>query len=141
MYAPFVISSITEDNSIGDKIAAHNIVLLEQLLNAQLQLSAYGTGVAGIALVFIGTAPEDNIHEEELNFDPATGEGYLQLRLPYTALEQASAEEVLGLMARRYLEGLRDLAQVAKAADFDWKRLLQDVQGVFGEVTNFSSDE
>jgi hypothetical protein len=41
MYAPFVISSIVEDNPVGDKIDAHNVVLLEQLLNKNLQLSSF----------------------------------------------------------------------------------------------------
>lgn len=141
LYTAFVVSSIAEDNSIGDKIDTNNVQWMEQLLNSRLQLAAYGPGVKGIGVVFLGTAPEDVIHEEECRFDAASGEAYLQLRLPYAALEQASEAEVLGLMARRYVEGLRDLAGVAGAADFDWERLLQDVQGVFGEVTNFSSDE
>ena len=131
MYTAFVVSSITEDNPIGDKIDTHNVQLLEQLLNANVQLATYGTGVTGIAVVFVGTAPEDVIHEEEISFEPATREGYLQLRLPYAALEPATEQEVLGLMARRYLQGLRYLARVAQAADFDWARLVQDVQGLF----------
>lgn len=131
MYSAFVVSSITEDNPLGDKIDGHNVQLLEQLLNASLQLAAYGTGVKGIALVFLGTAPEDVIHEEQLSFEPATGEAYLQLRLPYAVLEQATEEEVLELMARRGLQGLRDLAEVAQAADFDWAKLVQDVQDLF----------
>ena len=133
LYTAFVVSSIAEDNSIGDKIDANNVQLMEQLLNSRLQLAAYGPGVKGIGVVFLGTAPEDVIHEEETSFDAETGEVYLQLRLPYAVLEQASEEEVLGLMARRYLEGLRDLAGVAGAADFDWERLLGDVRGVLRE--------
>ena len=131
MYTAFVVSSIVEDNPIGDKIDAHNVQLLEQLLNATVQLAAYGTGVAGIAGVFLGTVPEDVVHEEEISFDPSTREAYLQLRLPYAALEPATEQEVLGLMAQRYLQGLRDLARVAQAADFDWARLVRDVQGLF----------
>lgn len=141
LYTAFVVSSIAEDNSIGDKIDTNNVQLLEQLLNTRLQLAAYGPGVKGIGVVFLGTAPEDVIHEEQSRFDAGTGEVYLQLRLPYAVLEQASEEEVLGLMARRYVEGLRDLAGVAQVADFDWERLLGDVRKVLGEVTNFSSDE
>lgn len=131
MYTAFVVSSITEDNPIGDKIDSHNVQLLEQLLNANVQLAAYGTGVSGIAVVFLGTAPEDVIHEEEISFEPTTGECYLQLRLPYAALEQATEQEVLSLMARRHLQGLRDLALVAQASDFDWARLVRNVQDLF----------
>ena len=105
-----------------------------------MQLAAYGPGVAGIAVVFVGTAPEDVIHEEEISFEPATGEGYLQLRLPYAALEPATEQEVLGLMARRYLQGLRDLAVVAQATDFDWARLVRDVQDLF-VAEGFGNDE
>ena len=140
MYTAFVVSSITEDNSIGDKIDTHNLQLLEQLLNANVQLAAYGPGVAGIAVVFVGTAPEDVIHEEEISFEPATREGYLQLRLPYTALEPATEQEVLELMAQRYLQGLRDLAVVAQATDFDWARLVRDVQDLF-VAEGFGNDE
>lgn len=129
LYTAFVVSSITEDNSIGDKIDANNVQWMEQLLNARLQLAAYGPGVKGIGVVFLGTAPEaDGIHEEEIRFDAASGEAYLQLRLPYAVLEQASEAELRGLMARRYVEGLRDLAGVAGAVDFDWERLLGDVE-------------
>jgi len=131
MYAPFVISSITEDNPIGDKIAAHNVVLLEQSLNAQLQLPAYGEGLAGIAVVFIGTTPEDVIHEEEMSYDAHTKEVYVQVRLPYAALEQASEAEVLGLMARQYLQVLRGLGALEQVVDFDWEGLVKDVQDVF----------
>ena len=74
LYTAFVVSSITEDNSIGDKIDSHNVQLLEELLNARLQLAAYGPGVKGIGVVFLGTAPEDGIHEEERSFDASTGE-------------------------------------------------------------------
>lgn len=131
MYAPFVVSSITEDNFIGDKIDVHNIVLLEQLLNAQLQLSAYGTGIAGLAVVFIGTGPADVIHEEECTYTAATQEWYLQLRLPYAALEQATEVEVLQLMARRYLQGLRQVASAAQVVDFEGGRLVKDVEDLF----------
>jgi hypothetical protein len=131
MYAPFIISSIVEDTPIGDKIDAQNVVLLEQLLNADLQLSVYGTGVLGIAVVFIGTVPQDAIHQEEITFDGAKKELYAQLRLPYADLEQATEAEVLVLMARKYLQTLRDLAAVEQVADFDWEHLLQDVQNLF----------
>jgi len=43
-------------------------------------------------------------------------------------------------MARRYLQGLRDLARVAQAADFDWARLVRDVQGLF-VAEGFGNDE
>lgn len=130
MYAPFVVSSITEDNVIGDKIAGHNIVLLEQLLNARLQLAAYGSGVAGIAVVFIGMPPDDVMHEEECTYTAATREWYLQLRLPYAALEQATEVEVLHLMARRYVQGLREAAAADHLEDFDWEGLVQQVEEV-----------
>lgn len=133
LYTAFVVSSIVEDNSIGDKIDANNVQWMEQLLNSRLQLTAYGPGVKGIGVVFLGTAPEDGIHEEQINFDAAIGEGYLQLRLPYAVLAQASEAEVRGLMGQRYVEGLWDLAGVAGVVDFDWERLLGDVKSVLRE--------
>ncbi|WP_373553784.1 hypothetical protein [Haliscomenobacter sp.] len=130
MYAPFIISSIVEDNPIGDKIDAHNVSWLEQLLNAQVQLSKYGTGLRGIAVVFIGTGPQDVIHQEETTFDADKKEWYVQLRLPYAALEQATEEEVLGLMAREYLQALRGLGGREQVVDFDWEGLVGEVERV-----------
>lgn len=132
LYTAFVVSSIVEDNSIGDKIDRHNVQLLERVLNARLQLAAYGPGLKGIGLVFLGTDPAvDGIHEEEWRFEASTGELYLQLRLPYALLEQASEQEVLRLMGQRYVQGLREAAELVP--EFDWEGLLVDVQRV---VTN-----
>jgi hypothetical protein len=131
MYAPFVISSIVEDNPVGDKIDAHNVVLLEQLLNMNLQLSSYGTAVMSIAVVFIGTVPENVIHQEEVTYAADKKELYLQVRLPYTVLLQATESEVLSLMAKKYLQTLGDLATTAPAMDFAWERLVLDVQSLF----------
>lgn len=97
----------------------------------QMQLSAYGTGVLGIAVVFIGTVPQDAIHQDEITFDAAKKELYTQVRLPYADLEQATEAEVLVLMARKYLQTLRDLAALEQVVDFDWEHLLQDVQNLF----------
>lgn len=141
MYAAFIISSIVEDNPIGDKIDAHNVPWLEQVLNAQLQLSKYGTGLRGIALVFLGTGPEDVIHQEESTFDADKKELYIQLRLPYAVLEQATEAAVLGLMVRQYLQALRALGALEQLVDFDWEGLVRDVERVLGGVTNFSNDE
>ena len=134
MYAAFIISSIVEDNPIGDKIDAHNVPWLEQLLNAQLQLSRYGTGLKGIAVVFIGTGPQDLIHQEETTFDAAKKELYIQLRLPYDALEQATERELLGLMARQYLQALRGEGALEQVVDFDGEGLVRDVERVLGGV-------
>ena len=146
LYTAFVVSSITEDNSIGDKIDTNNVQLMEQLLNARLQLAAYGPGVKGIGVVFLGTAPgADGIHEEEVHFDPASGEAYLQLRLPYAVLEQASEAEVRGLMGRRKVGGLRVLAGVGGAGEGGRRILIGSGcwgmwRGFWG-VRNFWSDE
>ena len=131
MYAAFIISSIVEDNAIGDKIDAHNVPWLEQLLNAQLQLSKYGTGLKGIAVVFIGTGPQDLIHQEETSFDADKKELYIQLRLPYDVLEQATERELLGLMARQYLQALRGEGALEQVGDFDGEQLLKDVKNLF----------
>lgn len=131
MYTNFVVSSITEDNALADKIDAHHVLALEQWLNQHLRLADYGTGVAGIAVVFLGTDPEvDVIHQEELRFEASTGEVYLQLRLPYTALEQATEAEVGRLMAQRYVQGLREAA--ALVPEFDWERLSKAVEDGMG---------
>lgn len=126
----FVISGILEDDQVGDKLAFNNVVILEKVLSEYLKLSNYGD-VVGIAFIFMVTTPGDSIHEEEFTYRPKKKEIYIQMRLPYQEVENASETEVLHLMAAKYLQTLQKHLPKKKIAHFDSARFTQDVQHLF----------
>lgn len=130
MYAPFVVSGILEAG-VADKIGIPNTNLLEDALNQNLSLSNYGSGLIGIAFIYIATPPVDEIHEECFTYSRKKKELFIQMRLPYNVVEQASTTDALHLMASCYLETLRERLPLKKVADFDHLRFMQDVQRLF----------
>ncbi len=130
MYAPFVVSGILEA-TIADKIGIPNTNLLEDALNQHLSLSIYGSGLTGIAFIYIATPPIDEIHEECFTFSRKKKELFIQMRLPYDVVKQASVSETLHLMAHHYLETLNEKLPLKKITNFDQARFVQDVQRLF----------
>ena len=130
MYAPFVVSGILEAG-VADKIGIPNTNLLEDALNQHLSLSIYGSGLTGIAFIYIATPPIDEIHEECFTYSRKKKELFIQMRLPYDVVKQASVSETLQLMARHYLETLHEKLPLKKITDFDQVRFVQDVQRLF----------
>jgi len=130
MYAPFVVSGILE-TSIADKIGIPNTNLLEDALNHHLSLSNYGSGLTGIAFIYIATPPIDEIHEECFTYSRKKKELFIQVRLPYDVVSQASVAETLHLMALSYLETMDEKLPLKKITDFDQARFVQDVQRLF----------
>lgn len=130
MYAPFVVSGILEE-TIADKIGIPNTNLLEDALNQHLSLSNYGSGLTGIAFIYIATPPIDEIHEECFRYSRKKKELFIQMRLPYEAVKQANVAETLHLMALSYLETMDEKLPLKKITDFDQARFVQDVQHLF----------
>lgn len=130
MYAPFVISGILEEG-IADKIGITNTNRLADALNNHLSLSNYGSGLKGIAFIYIATPPADEIHEECFTYSRKKKELFIQMRLPYNAVEQASVPETLHLMVIHYLEVMREKLPLKKITDFDHLHFVQDVQRLF----------
>ena len=130
MYAPFVVSGILEAG-VADKIGIPNTNLLEDALNQHLSLSNYGSGLTGIAFIYIATPPIDEIHEECFTYSRKKKELFIQMRLPYDTVEQASVSEALHLMAHHYLETLREKLPLKRVTGFDHLRFVQDVQRLF----------
>lgn len=129
MYAPFVISGILW-HEIGEKVAFTNTARLREVLNQHLHLSDYGTGLKGIAFIFVVTQPNDEIHREHFIYRSKAKELHVQVRLPYTQVDAASLPEVLQLMAEKYLEVLRKNLPKRKIDDFDTVRFVEDVRTV-----------
>lgn len=129
MYAPFVISGILW-HEIGEKVAFTNTARLRELLNQRINLSDYGTGLKGIAFIFVVTQPDDEIHREYFIYRSKAKELHVQARLPYTQVDAASLPEVLQLMAGKYLEVLTKNLPKRKIDDFDTMQFVEDVRAV-----------
>jgi hypothetical protein len=130
MYAPFVISGILEE-AIANKIAITNTNRLANALNEHLVLSNYGTGVLGIAFIFIATAPEDEIHQECFSYSHKNKELFIQMRLSYEAVKNGSIPDSLQLMAASYLQIMQNKLPIKKIPNFDQTRFVEDVQRLF----------
>jgi hypothetical protein len=130
MYAPFVISGILEE-AIANKIAIANTNRLANVLNEHLVLSNYGTGVLGIAFIYISTAPEDEIHQECFSYSRKNKELFIQMRLSYEAIKNGSIPDALQLMAASYLQTMQNKLPLKKIPNFDQARFVEDVQGLF----------
>lgn len=130
MYAPFVISGILEE-AIANKIAIANTNRLANVLNEHLVLSNYGTGVLGIAFIYISTAPEDEIHQECFSYSRKNKELFIQMRLSYEAVKNGSLPEALQLMATSYLQTMQHKLPIKKIPNFDPARFVEDVQRLF----------
>ncbi|HMO41162.1 MAG TPA: hypothetical protein PKC76_13125 [Saprospiraceae bacterium] len=129
-FAPFMFSGILSEETL-QKVAFPNNNMLEQTLNAQLQLDQYGTGVHSIACVFIALPPPDNgIHDETLIYRRREKEVFAQVKIPYDLVASYDADQVLQLMATTYLQALERLDEL-RIPNFDSVRLAQDVQRLF----------
>jgi hypothetical protein len=112
-------------------VAFTNTILLSDVLNAQLQLESYGEGVKGIAFIFIVTLPADDIHVESFRYRKKNQEIHVQMRLPFAAVKSSSLEEVLHLMAQKYLDTMLEKLLNKNIPEFDWRRFTADVQNLF----------
>jgi Immunity protein 44 len=132
MYAQFVITGIL-DEVIAHKVSYVNTQRMANLLNNHLTLDRYGSGITGISFFFIVTAPEDVIHTEFTRYSRKDQELHLQLRLPYEEVLHAAPEQVLHMMAQKYLQALQIYLPKKKIADFNWQVLVRDVEILFTE--------
>ena len=131
MYAPFVISSIADEDEVGKKVETD--LLIHELLNQHLKLSTYGEGLTGIAFVYIVTPPIDAIHGEEIIYKAKKKELYIEMRLPYDKVAAASEAEVLQMMAQKYLQTFQDKSLWKKLKGVDCEGFSRDVQRLFEE--------
>jgi len=131
MRDPFVISSIAW-HEISEKVAFDNSNAMEDVLNENLNLFDYGSGLKAIAVVFIAVQSTNTIHEEVMRYSHKKKEIYIQKKLPYELVCQYEKPQVLQLMAVSYLEILTDLKR-KHIPDFDLSLFQQDVQKLFTE--------
>jgi hypothetical protein len=129
MRDPFVVSSISW-HEVADEVAIDNINLLEDALRSHLKLSDYGD-IVGVAFVYIIEQSDNHTHEDSFSYRPKRKEIYTQMRLPYAVVQQSSPEEVLHMMAAKYVETMEEWLGKKKIPNFDAQRFVKDVQELF----------
>ncbi|HMO39492.1 MAG TPA: hypothetical protein PKC76_13660 [Saprospiraceae bacterium] len=129
MRDPFVVSGILW-HEIGNKVSPDNTNKVENLLNTALLFENYGSGLTGLAFIFIVVQPDNRIHEEVLRYSRKKRELYIQKKLPYDLVVAYDKPQVLQLMAATYLETLETLDK-KRIPNFDLPRFRADVQALF----------
>lgn len=130
MYAPFVISGITQ-HTVSDKITFTNSNLIQDLLNENLQFSHYGAGLVGISFFYIVLPPDNQNHREYSRYTGKDRLLHLQFHLPYDLVEQLTREQVLPIMAQKYLQALKEVFPKKKIENFVYASLLKDMERLF----------
>ncbi|AEE50266.1 hypothetical protein [Haliscomenobacter hydrossis] len=129
MRDPFVVSSITW-HEISGKIDPDNINLVEETLLENLNLRDYGD-LMGIAFIYIVKPTGNEIHQEEFTYSRKKKELYIQIRLPYYEVQSASTNEVLHMMANKYLQTMQERLPKKKIPGFNWISFVEDVRNLF----------
>lgn len=128
MRDPFVVSSISwREVPLG--MAIDNVVSIEGLLKGNLQLSEYGD-IAGVAFIYV-IEQDENFYSDRFIYRPKLKEIHAQFRLPYLEVQKSTQQEVLHMMAAKYIETMQLWLPKKKIVNFDWKRFVKDVHNVF----------
>lgn len=129
MRDPFVVSSITW-HEVSNEVAIDNINLIEEVLQKHLKLENYGD-ITGVAFIYIIELEESNTHQDGFAYRVKRKEIYTQMRLPYNEVQDSTPQEVLHLMAAKYVETMQEWLPKKKIKNFNWQRFVQDVQDLF----------
>jgi hypothetical protein len=129
MRDPFVVSSISW-HEVTDAVAIDNINMIEDALQANLKLSEYGA-ITGVAFIYIIEHDDNHMHEDQFSYSAKRGEVSTQMRLSYDEVQKSTPEEVLHLMAAKYIDTMLEWLPKKKIANFDWQRFVKDVQDLF----------
>lgn len=129
MRDPFVVSSVTW-HEVPDEVAIDNINLIEAALKGHLKLSDYGE-IVGIAFIYIIEQDDEHTHVDSFSYRPKRKEIYTQMSLPYAVVQQSSPEEVLHMMAAKYVDTMQEYLSKKKIRNFDAQRFVKDVQELF----------
>ncbi|MBK8880338.1 MAG: hypothetical protein IPN74_18040 [Haliscomenobacter sp.] len=129
--APFYISSITWKEVTG-KVALDHSPLMEDVLNAHLNLSDYGSGLVSLAVTFLAVQPGNALHKEEMTYRLRKKEAYIQTKLPYERVAQDEKSQTLHLMASIYLDAVKDMSKL-NIPDFNLSQFAEDLELLFEE--------
>lgn len=120
----FNIKSISW-HEVADKI---DDTIISQLLNDNIELTSYGSGLKNIYFKYICVQASNTNHKNEASFK--NGDLEIALQLSYTHVFENDNNTVTGMMIRLFLVSI-DLYEKMEIPDFDVKRFRDDVQELF----------
>ncbi|MCB9296883.1 MAG: hypothetical protein H6559_27755 [Lewinellaceae bacterium] len=109
---------------------ALSVKKVRHLLNDNLSLDKYGSGIKSFSFVPIATRPNNTLHEEIIKYSSDKKEMNVALKLDFKAVSDSDESAFLQLLAHLFLRAI-DEAPQHKVRDFDWPRFRQDVAELF----------
>lgn len=128
MRDPFVASSITW-REVPLEVAIDNVVGIEAVLKTNIQLRNYGD-LAGVPFIYV-IEQEEDFYKDRFSYRIKDKEIHAQMCLPYAEVLASTPQEVLHMMAAKYIDTMQEWLPKKKIANFDWQRFVKDVQNLF----------
>lgn len=101
-------------------------------LHEGIDLTKYGEGLKKLYFTFLVMPPDDQVLEPYQHYSAKKQEADISVRIPYEAVVNAAAPELLRLMEEAYLQGIERLkSYTALARAFDVEGLKRDVAKIF----------
>ena len=109
---------------------ALSVKKIRRLLNDNLPLDKYGSGIKSFSFIPIAVRPNNTLHEEMKKYSSDKKEMHVALKLDYEAVSGSDDLAFFQLLAHLFLRAI-DEAPQHKVQDFDWPRFRKDVAGLF----------
>ena len=101
-------------------------------LHEGIDLTKYGEGLKKLYFTFLVMPPDDQVLAPYQHYSSKKQEADISVRIPYEAVVNAAAPELLRLMEEAYLQGVERLkSYTALVRDFDVEWLKRDVEKIF----------
>ncbi len=112
-------------HKVSDKIDEG---IISKILNDNITLTSYGSGLKKIYFKYICTKPSNEIHENEADFTDR--ELNISLNLSYKHVLESDNKTVTEMISRLFLVSI-DLYDNLDIPDFDIQKFREDVQQLF----------
>lgn len=101
-------------------------------LHEGIDLTKYGEGLKKLYFTFLVMPPDDKVLAPYQHYSAKKQEADISVRIPYEAVVNAAAPELLRLMEDAYLQGIERLRYYpALVRGFDVEGLKRDVEKIF----------
>lgn len=101
-------------------------------LHDGIDLTKYGEGLKKLYFTFLVMPPDDQVLAPYQHYFAKKQEADISVRIPYEAVVNAAAPELVRLMEEAYLQGVERLkSYTALVRDFDVEWLKRDVEKIF----------
>lgn len=111
-------------------------------LHEGIDFTKYGEGLKKLYFTFLVMPPEDQVLAPYQHYSVKRQEADISVRIPYEAVVNAAAPELVKLMEEAYLQGIERLkSYTALVRDFDVDGLKRDVEKIFEKEGWYEMEE